>query len=180
MGPQNKAWYEHRGSPIQRKTILIRLSLYFMFKCFSTCADPFLPVQLPPHLIPTYRISYLPSEPHCYPTIPKFFLAIQPFLPPASLSIHLSPLLFQRTSYQPLYHPTRSSIFLAHQPQLLPAFLAVSLIYQPQFLLAHLTIYPTHPEVHQSFLIQTHRASCFTKLSDPNILFRHSIQPQQL
>ena len=108
--------WKHRGSPIKRKTILIRLSLYFLFKCFSTCADPFLPVQLPPHLIPTYLISYLLSEPHCYPTIPKFFLAIQPFLPPASLSIHLSPLLFQRT-YQPCYHPTQSSIFLGHQPQ---------------------------------------------------------------
>lgn len=102
----------------------------------TSTLDPHLPNKLSPFRAPllSHHSQILPS----YPTVSPTCQPIHPSVPsalPKELTDPVTILL--------------SSIFLGHQHQLLPAFLAVSLIYQPQFLLAHLTIYPTHPEVHQ-------------------------------
>lgn len=169
-----------RGNPVQFLKSHTKALPTCLSKCFSTCADPFLPVQLSLHLIPTYLISCFLHGPHCHPTIPKFFLATQLFLPltrpiPCPLS-----LLSQRHFCQPLFCLTQSSIFLTLQPQLLLAILTASPICQPPFLLIHLTIDLAYPEVLQLFLLLSHRTSYFIKLSDPSMSTQHSVLPQLL
>lgn len=149
-------------------------------KYLPTYADPFLPVQLSPILIPPYLASCLLHGPHCYPVIPRVFLATLLFLPPPRpVFFHLPPLLFQKPFYQPHYCLILSDVSLILQPQLLLASLAVSLVFQPLFHLGHLSFHLTHPKVLRLFLILTHRTDYFTKLSDPNIYLQHSILLQQ-
>lgn len=134
--------------------------------------DPLLPNQLSPLRAPllSHHSQILPSYPTVSPTHQPHTLPICPSVPSTLPKNFLpAPLLSYPIKYLPRPPAPVTSSFSSSFPRL-PAPIPSGPI----------PIYPTHPEVYQSFLILTHRVSYFTKLSDPNISFQHNILPQPL